>query len=203
MTARPVPLEPKQQRSAETRQRLLDAAVEELLESGHAGLTTGSVAMRARVSRGAQQHHFPRRDVLLAEAVRHLAARQLDELGERVAATPRGRARVRKALDVIYAQYSGPLFAATLELTLAARHDPELAALTREHEREVSRSISDKAAEIFDDDTRAAKGFAELWAMTLGTARGIALLRLLGHPADVVDRQWAFARDRLLAQFAV
>jgi hypothetical protein len=39
--------------------------------------------------------------------------------------------------------------------------------------------------------------------MTLGTARGIALLRLLGHPADVVDRQWAFARDRLLAQFAV
>ena len=196
------PLEPKQQRSAETRQRLLDAALEELLENGHAGLTTHSVARRARVTRGAQQHHFPRKDVLVAEAIRHLAARQLQDLHDRIAAAPGGRTRIRRALDVVYELYSGPLFAASLEITLAARHDPELAALVVEHERSVSRAISDQAGLIFGVDTRTSAAFAEHWAMALGTARGIALLRLLGHPPEVVDRQWAFARGRLLGQLS-
>lgn len=196
------PLEPKQLRSAETRRKLLDAAVDELLEHGHAYLTTHSVARRARVTRGAQQHHFPRKDALVAEAIHHLAARHLQELHVRVSATPGGRARVRRALDVIFEQYSGPLFAATLELTLAARHNPGLATIVREHERTVNRAISDQAVEIFDARTLESPDFSQRWAMTLGTARGIALLRLFGHPADVIDRQWAFARGELLASLS-
>src|SRR5439155_16457059 len=101
--------EPKQARAHATRRRLLDAAVEELLERGYVGLTTPAVARRAGVSRGAQQNYFPHKATLVAEAVRHLALRQIGELRERVAEVPSGQARVQAGLDILFEQYSGPL----------------------------------------------------------------------------------------------
>src|SRR3954468_6954146 len=98
--------EPKQARGHATRRRLLDAAVEELIEHGYLGLTTPGVARRAGVSRGAQQNYFPLKTTLVAEAVRHLALRQRDELHERVAEVPGGRARVQTGLDILFEQYS-------------------------------------------------------------------------------------------------
>src|SRR5829696_8799707 len=97
---------PKQARAHATRQRLLDAAVAELVERGYAGLTTPGVAQRAGVSRGAQQNYFPHKRTLVAEAVRHLGQREIADLDERVAAVPRGRARVEVALDILFDQYS-------------------------------------------------------------------------------------------------
>ena len=97
--------EPKQARAHATRQRLLDAAVEELLERGYVGLTTHAVAARAGVSRGAQQNYFPHKATLVAEAVRHLALRQIDELRERVAEVTRGHAREQAGIDILFAQY--------------------------------------------------------------------------------------------------
>ena len=44
--------EPKQERAHRTRQRLLDAAVEELVEHGYANVTTEGVARRAKMSQG-------------------------------------------------------------------------------------------------------------------------------------------------------
>src|SRR4051794_41791797 len=97
MTApsRMVAAEPKQARAHATRRRLLDAAVEELVEHGYAGLTTPAVARRAGVSRGAQQNHFPHKATLVAEAVRHLGRRPCAEPRERGAGDPRRGARVQ------------------------------------------------------------------------------------------------------------
>ena len=47
------------QRVAETRGRLLDATVECLAEIGYARMTTGDVAERAGMSRGAQLYKHP------------------------------------------------------------------------------------------------------------------------------------------------
>ncbi|HWE54017.1 MAG TPA: helix-turn-helix domain-containing protein [Acidimicrobiales bacterium] len=48
-----------QQRAIETRDALLDAALDCLIERGYAETTTIETARQAGVSRGAQQHHFP------------------------------------------------------------------------------------------------------------------------------------------------
>ncbi|HUA10965.1 MAG TPA: TetR/AcrR family transcriptional regulator [Solirubrobacteraceae bacterium] len=190
---------PKQERSAATRERLLDAAVDELVASGFSGLTTAAVSARAGVSRGAQQHHFPHRNTMLAQAVRQLARRQVAEAHEMLAAAPEGRARVEHALEGIFRAYSGRLFAASVELSLAARHDSDLQPVIREHERAVSRSLSDLDREIFPASVVSEADFPARWATALGAMRGIAMLRLLGHPAAAVDRQWAAAKRELLA----
>ena len=72
----------QQQRSRSTQHRLLDAAVDCLVERGWAGTTTTLVADRARVSRGAQLHHYRTKSALLIAAVEHLAERRSAELRE-------------------------------------------------------------------------------------------------------------------------
>jgi len=192
-------LEPKQQRSRETRQRLLDAAVEELLEHGYAGFTGGGVAQRAGISRGAQQNHFPNRTTMLAEAVRYLGQLQTAELEKALARVRGGSARVRAVLDMIFAQYGSPRFAAMIELSLAARTDPELRAVVAAEERAISVELTDLAASIFGPERAGKRRFAADWATALATIRGLALLKLLGHPEGAVDRQWKETRRELLA----
>jgi AcrR family transcriptional regulator len=190
-------LEPKQARSQATRRRLLDAAVDELVDGGYANLTAASVAARAGVSRGAQQHHFPQKATLVAEAVAHLAARQLDEIRRSSQRVRAGRARTERVLDLLFGHYSGPLFSAMLELTLAARSDSELARLVEPIDREVSRDVHEQAATLFGADAAALPDFDLRLRHALSTLRGLALLQLLGRPRTT-DRQWRFTRAELV-----
>lgn len=196
MSAGRVPAAPQQERAISTRARLLDAAVDELVDVGYARLSASSVARRAGVSRGAQQRYFPHKDVLVAETVAHLRHRHATALDTRVEAVPAGPARVARALDVCFELYSGPAFGAIVELALAARRDPVLAERVAIEERAITRSLHDAGRRLFAEEP----AFAARWATALGTVRGIALLRLLGHPERTVRRQWRFARAELLTQ---
>ncbi len=151
------PSEPKQARALATRRRLLDAAVDELLERGYAGLTTPAVARRAGVSRGAQQNYFPHKATLVTAAVGHLAVRQLDELRDQLSDVPNGPERVKAGLNVLYQQYSGPLFAAVIELSLASRADAELREVISAEERNISETMRATAALIFGESFPASR----------------------------------------------
>lgn len=70
--------EPRQARSTITRERLLAAAVECLIEYGYAGTSTVAVCQRAKLSRGAHLHHFATKDELLLAALDHLAHKRFD-----------------------------------------------------------------------------------------------------------------------------
>jgi len=191
--------EPKQARAHATRRRLLDAAAEELIEHGYVGLTTPAVARRAGVSRGAQQNWFPNKATLVADVVRHLGFRHCEELRHRLPEVPRGRARIQTGLDILFDAYSGPLFAAVVELSLAARGDAELRDVIVTQERTISRTMQETGSVILGDDFPATPEAAQRWATALSTIRGVALLRLLGHPPAAVERQWAATRRHLLA----
>ncbi len=189
---------PRQARAEITRRRLLDAAVDELLDNGYGGLTTLGVAARAGVSRGAQQNHFPRKIDLVGEAVRHLAQRQLDELYSRLRDVPSGRERVAAALDVLFDQYSGRLFAVVVELSLAARSDPELREVIRQEERNIARNMYETVITIFGPGFPETVEAGARWTIVLSAIRGLAMLKLLGHTVDSVDRQWTVMRPLLL-----
>jgi len=197
-----IAVEPKQARAHETRRRLLSAAVDELLERGYAGLSTSGVARRAGVSRGAQQNYFPHKQTLVMEAVRHLGRLARDEVQSRVDAVPRGRERVQMGLDALFEAYSGPLFAAVVELSLAARDDPALREVISSEERATAAAMQETAAVIFGNGFPESREAAQRWASALSAIRGLALLKLLGHPAGAVDRQWSATRRHLLELLA-
>lgn len=73
------------EKTAETRRRLLDAAIVCLIDRGYANTTTSEIAERAGLSRGAQLYHFPTKEELLTRAVEHLFGLMFGEMKRRSA----------------------------------------------------------------------------------------------------------------------
>ena len=67
------PRRTQEERRAGTQSRILTAALDVLVEKGHAHFTTIGVAAKAGVSRGAQENYFRTRTDLIAAATAHAA----------------------------------------------------------------------------------------------------------------------------------
>jgi AcrR family transcriptional regulator len=179
-----------------TRNALLEAAIESLVIHGYAATTTARVAEMAGVSRGAQPHYFGSKADLVAEALSHLARRRIDAIRE--AAPADGADGYEAILDLIWEAHHSSIFAATVELWVAARNDPQLAAALVAAEHEVRRAIMDASAEVAGARAHET-GFHEDMEFILATARGLALLPLMGDASpQTVARRWQSARARLL-----
>lgn len=188
----------QEERRATTRAALLDAALECLVEHGYEGTTTGRVCERANLSRGAHLHHFHTRAQLVAAALAELAQRRENFFREQVEALPSGDGRVEAALDLIWSWFTGPLFAASVDLAAAARTDPELRASLAPVERSLSAETLRLCRVMFAAD-EGDSSYDPLIQMTLGTVRGLALLPILQPGSRSAAKQWEFARDQLAA----
>jgi AcrR family transcriptional regulator len=108
------------------RARLLDATVDCLARLGYAGTTTTEIAKRARVSRGAQLHHYPRKEDLVIASVEHVFRLRLEDFGKAFANVPAETDRRPVAVDLLWTMFQGPVFHAWLELIVASRTDKAL-----------------------------------------------------------------------------
>jgi AcrR family transcriptional regulator len=138
----------QEERSAETRRRLLDATVDCLFERGYAGTTTAEIAARAGVSKGAQLHHFPKKDDLVVGALEYLFELRLEaskdpEITRKLPADK--NQRLEAIVDLLVPVYRGKVFYAWLELVVASRTDVAL----RESVRRISARFSDSVREIW------------------------------------------------------
>ncbi|WP_417562284.1 TetR/AcrR family transcriptional regulator [Microbacterium sp.] len=164
---------PVQQRAWETRERILTAAVQCLAEEGYAATTTSRIQARSGVSRGSLLHQFPSRDDLLIAAVQHLGVqRATDYDAAQAGGSP---ADADRAVDALWATFTGPLFSAALQLWTAAQHNPDLAASLVPHERELGRRIRVSAAAMFGERNAAHPRFSELLSLLVSSMRGVAL----------------------------
>lgn len=114
------------ERSAATRARILDAAIDCLQELGYARTSTTEIARRAGVSRGGQLHQFPTKVELVTSAVERLLGRRRTEFLEAFERLPAERDRATAAIDLLWSMVQGATFDAWLELVVAARTDAEL-----------------------------------------------------------------------------
>ena len=85
------PTERTRARAAAARERVVDAALEQLAEGGYASASMVAVARRAGVATGSVYRHFPSKGDLFAEAFRRASQREVDvlvELGRRTMPVP-------------------------------------------------------------------------------------------------------------------
>ncbi|HEX2773104.1 MAG TPA: TetR/AcrR family transcriptional regulator [Micromonosporaceae bacterium] len=168
----------QQVRSRATQARLLDAALDSLVERGWSGTTTTAVAQRAGVSRGAQLHHYPTKTALVIAAVEHLTQRRAAELLAEADALPGGAKRLDRVLDMLAASFTGPLFVAALELWVAARTDQELRDALVPLEVRIGREMHRLTVELLGVDERK-PGVREAVQATLDLLRGLGVANLL------------------------
>ncbi|WP_237111680.1 TetR/AcrR family transcriptional regulator [Nocardioides sp. WS12] len=191
---------PQEERTRAMRQRLMEATVDLLVEKGFGGTTTTLVSERAGVSRGAQLHHFPTKNDLVVAAVSHLTEIRGEELAAAAAQLPRGKNRTRAVVEMLGEHFASPVFAAALELWVAARTDAALLEAVGPLEERVGRETHRLTVQLLDVD-EAAPRVRELVQATLDLVRGLGLANTLGDDARRRRRiltEWARTLDESL-----
>lgn len=114
------------QRSHSTQQKILTVTTQLVLSKGLRDTSTVDVAEAAGVSRGALLHHYPSRQVLMQEALRHLLNGEITEIKALAGAIRTGDMDLDGFLSEMWARFSGPMFMITMEFLTAARTDPAI-----------------------------------------------------------------------------
>lgn len=185
------------QQRASTRLSILDATGRCLVEDGYAQLTTRRVAELAGVAQSTLMHHFPTRELLLVDAVTHLALRLADDALEQIdLASLRSPQHREAVLDQAWREFTSPQALAAAQLWVAGWTEPELAATLDGLERRLGAIISATAGTLFPDQADD-PAFPALLDATVSLVRGLVMaIPISGWAA--VDARWTAIKPLLL-----
>lgn len=175
-------------RSAATRERILDAAIDCLRELGYARTSTPEIARRAGVSRGGQLHQFPTKVELVTSAVERLLGRRQTEFVEAFAAIPADGQRATAAIDLLWSMVQGPTFDAWLELVVASRTDAELRRAVASMNERLRDTIEETFRGLFPPPPVADPLYAVAPRFAFALLDGLAVHRILApDPARITE----------------
>jgi AcrR family transcriptional regulator len=189
----------QEERRAQTRAKVLDATIRSVLDDGYAHTTVRHVAELAGVSAGAMAHYFPHRVDLVAAAIEHLAERRIQTGRELAATLPSDpKTRMPALLDLLWADFSSPIFTVFVKLWIAAVDDPELYARLAATERQIARAMTETVIESIGElVTRS--GWESRLLVVLAAMRGLALTEHFEPRTEPRTDPWPSARQALLA----
>jgi len=184
MAAERKPRGPNAERRQATRDKILAAAVRCLAENGYAQTSTVRVADMARVARGSLLHQFPTRVDLILAVADYAAKAQGQLIREGLAGLPPGRERFIASVDATWAAFKSAESRALLEITVATRYDPELAARIPDFAERFQAGVS-RGAQRFAANNGLLDEKGEATAerrLMLVALRGLAAETALGGP---------------------
>jgi AcrR family transcriptional regulator len=188
------------QKSAMTRDRILDAAITCFISLGYTNVTTAKVAQSAGVSRGAMLHHFPSKTELIQAAVEYLHDKLLEDYTERVSNIPaelQGKEHRRAGLEAYWDHLTGDLFVVYHELSVASRSDPELRAILENSQQLFEQHIKESNEHLFAEWIDRGERFFLAMDVTKFMMEGMAANRLMTDREQRVSRLMNYLADRL------
>lgn len=188
------------QKSAMTRDRILDAAIVCFVELGYTNVTTARVASSAGVSRGAMLHHFPSKTELIQAAVEYLHDKLLEDYTARVSNIPtalKGRKRRRAGIDAYWDHLTGDLSVVYHELCVASRTDPELKSILENSQQLFEKHVRDSNANLFNEWQDRGDRFLLAMDVTKFLMEGMAAGQLMTNREQRVKRLLSYLADRL------
>ena len=192
------------ERSATTREALVRAAVDVICELGYTATTTKLVAERAKVTRGAVQHHFGgREDFILAVVDSTIEELNFNVNVDEVRGMPLEK-RVSTLIDRYRGVYSKKPFIATLHIWMGVRDELDLAEKLRAHLAAAQDSIAKMWLEIFSDLKIPRARLVSLRRAVNAAISGFAIQEHLGLVSDWndVSRELREMMVRHLSSFA-
>lgn len=198
-----IPRRSQEQRSAETRLRLLDATIDCLVEFGYAGTTSPRIADKSGVTRGAQVHHFGTKDELVLAAINYLAEQRMKAALSEIDAFDKGTDPLDALLDLLWDIHTGPIFDATVELWVASRTDPQLATEMAKFESKVNQALHSAAARFLPPSVK--KEAVDFVYTAMDVIRGIRVSSFVDGDSSRARRRWdrAAANLRRIAGSAI
>jgi AcrR family transcriptional regulator len=157
----------QEERSATTRRKVIDAAIECIAEEGFRRATTTRVARRAGVTWGAIQHQFGDKETIL----RAVMQRGVDELRDEFQRVPVRlplRERIHRVVERTWDVLNRPFFRAYVEVALATRDGSGPSSGLAEFQERIIAGLGAIWADLFPTSGEA-------------TARALAAERLAFH----------------------
>ena len=188
------------QKSAMTRDRILDAAINCFVALGYTQVTTAKVADSAGVSRGAMLHHFPSKTELIKAAVEYLHNKLLEDYTARINAIParlKGKSRRRAGIDALWDHLTGDLFTVYHELLVASRTDPELERILASSQKLFEQHVRETNQTLFTEWRDRGDRFLLAMDLTKFLMEGLATNRLMTDRPARVKRLTNYLADRL------
>lgn len=182
------PRRTNEERSRETRTRLLEATVACLYEFGYAA-TTGKLAIeRAGLSRGAALHHFPSRVDLILETALYIVHVQNEYRGALREPGLDPKAQLLATLDIVWASWSRPHAIALLEIMIGSRSDPELAERFPEIKRQIEKTQRDRFWEMAQEAGITNRRMVDTAVvLSVSVMRGLAVERMLSDDKFLIQ----------------
>lgn len=185
------------ERTAETRAALVEAAIRVIHRVGYGAASTALIADEAGITRGAILHHFGTRAELMAEVVRRVFEAEVNSYDAIMRELRIGK-RVSDWVELCWRVMSRPSGMAVLDILLASRSDPELAALIEPMQKQVEEDALKGLIERFpaNEQTALTRMRMIVWAI-----RGLTMGQMfLGDPhqmerAAALLREWFRAAE--------
>jgi len=176
--ARNRPVRRQDERSAATRRRLVEAALQCVNTRGYARASASAIARLAGVSRGALAHHFRSRTELFTEVMLQVGARMELKTRGVVDADHPVAERISRYIDETWAVYSGDAFRAAVQIWPGTPDQPGLHRAVVARMERYERLRERQWHRLFEPygvsmaEARAARNIA------IGTLRGLAFRTL-------------------------
>lgn len=186
------------QKSASTRQLIIESAIKCLVDLGYARTTTTKIAAKAGLSRGAMLHHFPSKIGIIRAAVDYLHAKRLRAFRKAMAKKPgNGVDHVRMGVEGYWAHVKHPWFVAFFEMAVAARTDNELAAILFPAQEAFEREWYDASLELFPEWKRKGEKFVLGFDLSRFVLEGMAISFLTHKETERDKRVLRYLEEKL------
>jgi AcrR family transcriptional regulator len=120
-------------RETEARRRLIEAAINCILEQGFYRASTNAIAERAGVTWGVIQYHYGTRENLMLAVLEEAAGRLQDTLATADVDAGSLSGRLEQLFEILAHYYGQPSFVAFTEVQLNLSHDPRTSERTRQN----------------------------------------------------------------------
>jgi AcrR family transcriptional regulator len=200
-SARPASPRPRRshaERTAETRQRVIEAVVESIADVGFQRTTAAQIARRAGVTWGAVQHHFGDKDGILIAALEASFARFAERLADVPAPGASLTERVSKFVRRSWDHFGSAHYRSTFEILLNLPPD-----LEPSWQNIMLDSWTRIWSEYFPGSRLPRRRTLDLMHYTISVLSGLAATRMLeSENAPVRGNELAFLEDTLVRELS-
>ncbi len=185
------------QKSASTRNQIIEAAIRCFVDLGYSRTTTTLIAEKAGLSRGAMLHHFPAKKDVVRAAIEYLHAKRLKAFRRSMAKVAPDGDHIRQGVEGYWAHVKHPMFVAFFELAVAARTDPELAEILRPVQESFEREWYAVSLELFPEWREKGAKFDLAFDLSRYVLEGMAIAFLTHKETERDKRVLRYLEQRL------
>lgn len=194
-----------EERTSQTRARILEATVTCLIRHGYAKTSTTMISEQAGVSRGAQLHHFPNKAELMSAAIEHVIVCRTEEVKAHFVSMRASDEPVSTFIDILWEQLQTGVFYAWLELVVAARSDELLREKLLEVSRRFDQDVTNTIQQAFGLSHEVAQIIRMAGQVIFATVEGLSTSKIIyqdsRNDAEILNLLKATVKHSLIPYF--